>query len=66
LQAYLDQMSALMLHNNLRDSEEDSEARRLARARTLTVLGRLGPDRKRTVVRFLYESALDSIRKPPS
>jgi uncharacterized protein YjbI with pentapeptide repeats len=58
LQAYLDQMSALMLHNNLRDSEEDSEARRLARARTLTVLGRLGPDRKRTVVRFLYESAL--------
>ena len=58
LQAYLDQMSALMLHNNLRDSEEDSEVRRLARARTLTVLGRLGPDRKRTVVRFLYESAL--------
>jgi uncharacterized protein YjbI with pentapeptide repeats len=58
LQAYLDQMSALMLQNNLRDSEEDSEARRLAQARTLTVLGRLGPDRKRTVVRFLYESAL--------
>src|SRR5215211_6638333 len=58
LQAYLDQMSALMLHNDLRDSEEDSEVRRLARARTLTVLGRLGPDRKRTVVRFLYESAL--------
>jgi uncharacterized protein YjbI with pentapeptide repeats len=58
LQAYLDQMSALMLHNNLRDSEEDSEARRLARARTLTVLGRLDPHRKRTVVRFLYESAL--------
>jgi uncharacterized protein YjbI with pentapeptide repeats len=58
LQAYLDQMSALMLQNNLRDSEEDSEARRLARARTLTVLGRLDPHRKRTVVRFLYESAL--------
>jgi uncharacterized protein YjbI with pentapeptide repeats len=58
LQAYLDQMSVLLLDKNLRDSEEDSEARRLARARTLTVLGRLGPDRKRTVIRFLYESAL--------
>jgi uncharacterized protein YjbI with pentapeptide repeats len=58
LQAYLDQMSVLLLDKNLRDSEEDSEARRLARARTLTVLGRLDPHRKRTVVRFLYESAL--------
>jgi uncharacterized protein YjbI with pentapeptide repeats len=58
LQAYLDQMSALLLEKNLRDSEEDSEARRLARARTLTVLERLSPDRKGSVVRFLYESAL--------
>jgi uncharacterized protein YjbI with pentapeptide repeats len=58
LQAYLDQMGELMLEKDLRDSEEDSEARTLARARTLTVLGRLGPDRKRSVVRFLYESDL--------
>jgi hypothetical protein len=58
LQAYLDQMSALLLEENLRDSWEGSEVRRLARARTLTVLGRLSPDRKGSVVRFLYESAL--------
>jgi uncharacterized protein YjbI with pentapeptide repeats len=58
LQAYLDQMSELMLEKDLRASEEDSEVRTLARARTLTVLGRLGPDRKRSVVQFLSESSL--------
>jgi hypothetical protein len=34
LQAYLDQMSMLLLEKNLRDSEEESEVRTLARART--------------------------------
>ena len=58
LQAYLDQMGALTLEENLRDSEGGSEARMLARARTLTVLGRLDPKRKRSVVQFLYESTL--------
>jgi uncharacterized protein YjbI with pentapeptide repeats len=58
LQAYLDQMGALTLEENLRDSEEGSEARTLARARTLTVLGRLDPKRKRSAVQFLYESSL--------
>src|SRR5215207_5238883 len=40
LQAYLDQMSTLLLEKNLRNSgssEEESEVRILARARTLTV-----------------------------
>ena len=58
LQAYLDQMTDLILEKNLRDSKEESEVRTLARARTLTALGRLGPDRKRSVVQFLYESHL--------
>jgi uncharacterized protein YjbI with pentapeptide repeats len=58
LQAYLDQMTGLILEKNLRDSKEESEVRTLARARTLTVLGSLGPDRKRSVVQFLYESDL--------
>src|SRR5215211_7016280 len=58
LQAYLDQMTELILEKNLRDSKEESEVRTLARARTLTVLGRLGPDRKRSVLQFLYESTL--------
>jgi uncharacterized protein YjbI with pentapeptide repeats len=61
LQAYLDQMSDLILEKKLRNSGGDSEVRTLARARTLTALGRLGPDRKRSVVQFLYESSL--IRK---
>lgn len=58
LQSYLDQMGALTLNENLRDSEEGSEARTLARARTLTVLGRLDPIRKRSAIQFLYESSL--------
>jgi uncharacterized protein YjbI with pentapeptide repeats len=59
LQAYLDQMSQLMLENNLRDAGEDSEVRRLAEARTLTVLQSLDdPQRKKNVLRFLYEADL--------
>src|SRR5215210_1842770 len=37
LQAYLDQMSVLLLEKDLRTSEEDSEVRTLALARALTV-----------------------------
>jgi uncharacterized protein YjbI with pentapeptide repeats len=58
LQAYLDQMSNLLLEEDLRASEEDSEVRTLARARTLTVLERLDPSRKRAVVQFLVETEL--------
>jgi uncharacterized protein YjbI with pentapeptide repeats len=58
LQAYLDQMSNLLLEKNLRESEEDSEVRTLARARTLTVLGRLDTSRKTEVMRFLSEADL--------
>ncbi len=58
LRAYFDQMSELMLEKNLRESEEDSEVRTLARARTLTVLETLDGDRQRSVVEFLYEASL--------
>src|SRR5215208_3279641 len=58
LQAYLDQMSTLLLEKDLRNSEPDSEVRSLARARTLTVLGRFDPSRKRQVMRFLVEADL--------
>jgi len=58
LQAYLSQMSGLLLERDLRASEEDSEVRTLARARTLTVLGRLDPSRKRAVMEFLAEAKL--------
>jgi uncharacterized protein YjbI with pentapeptide repeats len=58
LQAYLDQMSNLLLEKDLRESKEDSEVRTLARARTLTVLGRLDPTRKTAVMEFLVEAEL--------
>jgi hypothetical protein len=60
LQAYLDQMGNLLLEKNLRESDEGSEVRTLARALTLTltVLGRLDPDRKTTVMQFLMEAEL--------
>jgi uncharacterized protein YjbI with pentapeptide repeats len=58
LQAYLNQMSSLLLEKDLRTSKEDSEVRTLARARTLTVLERLDPDRKTAVLQFLIEAEL--------
>src|SRR5215204_2656773 len=58
LQAYLDQVSTLLLEKDLRNSDEDSEVRTLARARTLTVLGRLDPARKTEVMQFLSEANL--------
>jgi hypothetical protein len=58
LQAYLTQMSTLLLEKDLRESKEDSEVRTLARARTLTVLGRLDPSRKTALIQFLIEAEL--------
>jgi len=58
LQAYFDQMNTLLLEHNLRHSEEDSGVRTLARARTLTVLGRRDPSRKSAVMQFLAEADL--------
>jgi uncharacterized protein YjbI with pentapeptide repeats len=59
LQAYLDAMSSLLLaKDGLRNSEVGSEVRTLARARTITVLGRLDPSRKTAVMQFLVETEL--------
>src|SRR5215213_1028450 len=58
LQVYLDQMSDLLLEKNLRKSKGGSEVRTLARARTLTVLGRLDEAHKRSVAQFLVEAFL--------
>jgi hypothetical protein len=58
LQAYFDQMSSLLLLEDLRESPVGSEVRTLARARTLQVLGRLDPYRKRSVLLFLNDSRL--------
>ena len=76
LQAYLGEIGELLLDKKLQPANLDNEARTLARARTLTILERLkqdpredvgpigqpssGPDRKRSVLQFLYESNLIS------
>jgi len=73
LQAYLDQMSNLLLERNLRESAlgsnlpesaSGSEVRTLARARTLTVLSRLNSARKARLLQFLYETGLLHKEKP--
>jgi hypothetical protein len=56
LQAYLDQMSTLLLEKDLRNSKAGSEVRTLARARTLTVLRRMDGARKGSIMQFLAES----------
>jgi uncharacterized protein YjbI with pentapeptide repeats len=58
LQTYLEQMGTLLIDEGLLDSEEDDEARYLARARTLAVLRRADDSQKRSVVEFLSESGL--------
>ena len=58
LQAYLDQMGTLLLDRNLRAADENSDVRRVARARTLVVLDALGPTRQERVLRFLHEAQL--------
>jgi len=58
LQAYLDKMGHLILNEDLRNSPVDSQVRDVARARTLTVLEGLSPDRKARVIQFLEEASL--------
>jgi uncharacterized protein YjbI with pentapeptide repeats len=58
LQAYLDQMGTLLLDRDLHGADEDSDVRRLARARTLVVLDALDPGRQNKVFRFLSETEL--------
>lgn len=58
LQVYIDKMSELLLVNNLRQSKESDEVRNIARVRTLSVLVRLDPIRKASVLQFLGESGL--------
>jgi len=65
LQAYLDQMSTLLLEKDLRNSGEDSGVRTLARARTATVIQRLDAEGNRNVIRFLEEAGLACSESTP-
>jgi hypothetical protein len=64
LQAYLDEMGSMLIDEDVLRSEEGDEVRTLARARTLTVLERLDPERKGRVLQFLSESDLISKGDP--
>ena len=68
LQAYLDNMSELMLKEHLGDLIQKGaltpgyeDARQIAQARTLNALSRLDSLRKRSVIQFLYEANLINI-----
>jgi uncharacterized protein YjbI with pentapeptide repeats len=65
LQAYLDQMSDMLISNkdqpSLYDEDPPNSLRTVARARTLTVLPRLDGARKARVVQFLYEARLINV-----
>ncbi len=63
-QAYLDQMTALLLKEGLRKSSEEDEVRQMARTRTLTVFRGLNGERKGILLRFLYDSKLVSNESP--
>jgi uncharacterized protein YjbI with pentapeptide repeats len=58
LNDYIQQMSDLMLTNELLSSEPGDPVRSVARTVTLTALRRLGGERKGEVVRFLHEANL--------
>jgi uncharacterized protein YjbI with pentapeptide repeats len=60
LQAYLDGMSQLLTDKErpLHMAQSGDSLRTVARARTLTVLGRLDSGRKRSILEFLFESEL--------
>src|SRR5215210_3261655 len=58
LQAYLDQMSALMLDRNLLEAEEGDPVYILAQSRTSTVITRLDAKHNESVMRFLLDSKL--------
>jgi uncharacterized protein YjbI with pentapeptide repeats len=64
LQAYLHQMSGLMLDGGLRTSEEGDSVRLLARARTIAILRRLDSERNTDILQFLREAQLISGTDP--
>jgi uncharacterized protein YjbI with pentapeptide repeats len=71
LQTYLDVMGELLLTEDLDPLDEDSadqqknrQVRTLARARSLAILERLDPERKASVIGFLYENTLLSDESP--
>ena len=66
LSDYLDQMSNLIIDHDLRRKGEGSDEWKLAQARTIAVLLGLDKDRKRRILKLLYELGLVSKNARPS
>jgi uncharacterized protein YjbI with pentapeptide repeats len=58
LSGYLDDMSELVLHENLPKSKPTDPVRAIAVARTLTAVRDLDGERKGTLIRYLWEAGL--------
>jgi hypothetical protein len=58
LQAYLNQMSQLMLDRKLLEAEQGDPVHTLAQARTSTIILRLDAEHNESVIRFLGDSGL--------
>ncbi len=64
LQTYIDNIQDLLLNHNLLKSKPDEDVAILARARTLTALQVLDPERKGHLLTFLYEARLIGFDDP--
>jgi hypothetical protein len=64
LRAYLAQMNRFVIDGRLIDAPEDTEVRRLAQASTLQTVSALEPNRKRHVLRLIYDLGLISKDNP--
>jgi uncharacterized protein YjbI with pentapeptide repeats len=58
LQAYLGQMSQLLIEEDLHNAQPGESLSELARARTLTILDQLDGNRRERVLQFLHEADL--------
>ena len=58
LQEYIKEMSELLLHEKLLESQPEDEVRKIGRIQTLTILRRLNGERKGIILRFLYDAHL--------
>jgi uncharacterized protein YjbI with pentapeptide repeats len=64
LQAYLDEMSRLLIEEDLHGAQPGDNLSDVARARTLTVLDQLDGARRGNVLQFLYEAELINKERP--
>src|SRR5438552_13091567 len=64
LKSCMDDMTELLLHEGLRESQANASVRIIARAKTLAGLSQLDGERKGTLVRFLYEAQLIGVDPP--